>query len=213
MNVGRRITSRVITVTPDLPVTDALALMRREKIRHTPVVVKNKLVGIVTENDLLNANPSKATSLSVWEINYLLNKITVADVMTKKVITTTEDTPIEEAARIMADKKISCLPVLRDGDIAGIITESDLLWLFTELLGARHKGIRMTVQVTNEPGTIAKISQAIFQAGGNIIAFGSFAGDTISQALFTLKVEGVETKALKKLIEPLVIRVVDMRTL
>lgn len=213
MNVGKRISSPIITVSPDLPVTEALALMRREKIRHSPVIQKGKMVGIVTENDLLNASPSKATSLSVWEINYLINKITVADVMTKKVITTTEDTPIEEAARIMADNKISCLPVMRGKEVAGIITEADLFKMFLELLGARHKGVRLTVQVANEPGEIARISKAIFEAGGNIIALGTFSGDTLSSYLITLKVEGVEEKKLMKLIEPLVVSLTDIRTL
>jgi acetoin utilization protein AcuB len=213
MNVGKRLSSPLITVSPELPITEALALMRREKIRHAPVIQKGKMVGIVTQNDLLNASPSKATSLSVWEINYLINKVTVAEVMTKKVITTTEDTPIEEAARIMADNKISCLPVMRGKEVAGIITEADLFKIFLELLGARQKGVRFTVQVANEPGEIANISQAIFQAGGNIIALGTFSGDTLNSSLLTLKVEGVEEKKLRKLIVPLVAQLVDMRTL
>lgn len=213
MNVSKRISSPVITVTPDLPITEALALMQREKIRHTPVVQKGKLVGIVTKNDLLNASPSKATSLSVWEINYLLNKITVAEVMTRKIITIAEDTPIEEAARIMADNKISCLPVMRGKELAGIITESDIFKLFLELLGARQKGVRVTVEVTDKPGVLAKISQAIYEAGGNIIALGAFAGETVSSSFITIKVGGVEIKKLKKLIEPLVVRLTDIRTL
>jgi acetoin utilization protein AcuB len=213
MNVSKRISSPVITVTPDLPITEALALMQREKIRHTPVMQKGKLVGIVTKNDLLNASPSKATSLSVWEINYLLNKITVAEVMTRKIITIAEDTPIEEAARIMADNKISCLPVMRGKELAGIITESDIFKLFLELLGARQKGVRVTVEVTDKPGVLAKISQAIYEAGGNIIALGAFAGETVSSSFITIKVGGVEIKKLKKLIEPLVVRLTDIRTL
>ncbi len=213
MNVGKRFSSPVITVSPDLPIPEALALMQREKIRHAPVVQKGKLVGIVTRNDLLNASPSKATTLSVWEVNYLLNKITVAEVMTKDVITITEDTPIEEAARIMADHKISCLPVMRGNDLAGIITESDIFKLFLELLGARQKGVRVTVEVTDKPGMLAKISQAIYEAGGNIIALGAFEGETVSSSYITIKVEGVEAERLKKLIEPLVTRIADIRTM
>jgi acetoin utilization protein AcuB len=213
MNVGKRISSPVITVSPDLPISEALALMSQEKIRHVPVVQKGKMVGIVTKNDLLNASPSKATSLSIWEINYLLNKIIVADVMSKKVITTTEDTPIEEAARIMSDNKVSCLPIMRGKEVVGIITETDLFKVFLELLGARHKGVRLTVQVANEPGMLAKISQTIYEAGGNIIALGTFAGESFTSSLMTIKVEDVEEKKLKKLIEPLVVRITDIRTL
>ncbi|MCS7011405.1 MAG: CBS and ACT domain-containing protein [Anaerolineales bacterium] len=213
MNVGRRFSSPVITVSPDMPVPEALALMQREKIRHAPVVKKGKMVGIVTKNDLMNASPSKATTLSVWEVNYLLNKIKVEDVMTHNVITVTEDTPIEEAARIMADNKISCLPVMRGEELAGIITESDIFKLFLELLGAREKGVRITVEVSDRPGTLAQITQAIYEAGGNIIALGAFAGETVSTSFVTIKVENIEKESLRKIIEPLVVRVTDLRVM
>lgn len=213
MNVGKRMSKVLITVPPDLPVPDALALMAKEKIRHIPVIEKGKLKGIITKNDLLNASPSKATSLSVWEINYLVSKIKVADVMTTKVYTTTEDTPIEEAARIMSDKKISCLPVLRGKDLVGIITETDLFKIFLELLGARQKGVRLTAVIPDKPGELARITQAIYKAGGNLIALGSFAGETAATSLITVKVEGVTEKALKKVVEPLVKTLTDIRTL
>jgi acetoin utilization protein AcuB len=213
MNVSKRYSSPVITVEPELPISEALEKMRREKIRHMPVLRKGKLVGIVTRNDLLNASPSKATTLSVWEINYLLNKITVADVMSKNVITVPEDTPIEEAARLMADHKVSCLPVLRGKELAGIITETDLFKIFLELLGARRKGVRLTVQVTDKPGVLAGISQAIFAAGGNIIALGTFAGDTRASPLITIKLDGLPVKTVRKIVEPLVTRLVDLREL
>lgn len=213
MNVGKRMSKVLITVPPDLPVPDALALMTKEKIRHIPVIEKGKLKGIITKNDLLNASPSKATSLSVWEINYLVSKIKVADVMTTKVYTTTEDTPIEEAARVMSDKKISCLPVLRGKDLVGIITETDLFKIFLELLGARQKGVRLTAVIPDKPGELARITQAIYKAGGNLIALGSFAGETAATSLITVKVEGVTEKALKKVVEPLVKKLTDIRTL
>ena len=213
MNVGKRMSKVLITVPPDLPVPDALALMTKEKIRHIPVIEKGKLKGIITKNDLLNASPSKATSLSVWEINYLVSKIKVADVMTTKVYTTTEDTPIEEAARVMSDKKISCLPVLRGKDLVGIITETDLFKIFLELLGARQKGVRLTAVIPDKPGELARITQAIYKAGGNLIALGSFAGETAATSLITVKVEGVTEKTLKKVVEPLVKKLTDIRTL
>ena len=101
MLVGERMIHSVISVGPDVPVMDALEMLRREHIRRAPVVENGKLVGIVSENDLRNASPGQATTLSVWEINYLVSKITVRKVMTKEVVTTVEDTPIEEAARIL----------------------------------------------------------------------------------------------------------------
>src|SRR5512147_1824214 len=107
MLVRERMSTRPILCEPDLPVSDALDRMKREHIRRLPVVDQHgKLVGIVSDKDLLQASPSPATSLSVWEITHLLSKLTVSEVMTKKVITVTEDTPMEDAARIMVDNKI-----------------------------------------------------------------------------------------------------------
>jgi acetoin utilization protein AcuB len=97
--------------------------------------------------------------------------------------------------------------------VVGIITETDLFKIFLELLGARHKGVRLTIQVINEPGMLAKISHAIYEAGGNIIALGTFAGESLTSSLMTIKVEDVEEKKLKKLIEPMVVRITDIRTL
>jgi acetoin utilization protein AcuB len=212
MNVGKRMSSPVLSVSPDLSVPDALAMMTKEKIRHMPVIEKGKLVGIVTKSDLLNASPSKATSLSVWEINYLINKIKVCDVMTKKVLTTTEDSTIEEAARVMSDHKISCLPVMRGKEVVGIITETNLFKIFLELLGARQKGVRISAEMANKPGELAHLSQAIYKAGGNIIALGTFAGETATTTSITIKVAGITEKALKKLVEPLVRKLLDIRT-
>src|SRR5512135_745948 len=113
MNVGRRMSHPVITVTPNTPITKAHELMAHEKINQCPVVKNGKLVGLISEKDILQAYPSTVTSLAVWEITSLLEKIKVEDVMFKDVQTVTEDTPIETAARILADNKIDALPVLR----------------------------------------------------------------------------------------------------
>jgi acetoin utilization protein AcuB len=212
MLVGERMSHPVIYIAPNLPINEALNLMRKENIRRLPVTDKGKLVGIVSIQDLLNASPSPATSLSIWEINYLLSKVTVKDVMTKKVITVTEDTPIEEAARLMADNKIGGVPVVRGDKVIGIITETDLFKVFLELLGARERGVRVTMLVHNRPGELAKISLAICKEDGNIIASGTFAGDDPSTSTITMKVSGVEEKRLKEIVQPLVINVKDIRT-
>lgn len=211
MLIGERMKHPVITVRPDTPINEALNLMRKEHIRRTPVCKDGKLVGIVSERDLLYASPSPATSLSVWEINYLISKITVEEVMTKKVITVTEDTPIEEAARIMADNKIGGLPVMRDGHLVGIITETDLFKIFLELMGARESGVRVTALVPNQRGELAKLTQAIANEGGNFIALGIFYGEDPTNALITFKVDGIEKDRVKSIIEPLVISLVDIR--
>jgi len=128
----------VITITPDLPITEALSLLKRNDIRRAPVVKRGKLVGIVTIADIMNASPSQATSLSIWEVNYLVSKITVKDVMTKNVVTVPEDMPIEDAARLMADTKIGGLPVMRGKEIVGMITETDLFKIMLEMMGAQQ---------------------------------------------------------------------------
>lgn len=213
MLVGTRMSRPIITIPPDMPVVDALNLMKREHIRRTPVVKEGKMVGIVSDKDLLYASPSPVTSLSVWEINYLLSKITVKDVMTSQVITVTEDTPIEEAARIMADNKIGGLPVMHGEHVVGIITETDLFKLFLELMGAREAGVRVTAYIHEKPGQIAKLSGAIANQGGNFVAFGQFAGEDPSSRLLTFKVDGVTEQQVRQIVEPIIRELVDIRTL
>jgi acetoin utilization protein AcuB len=126
MLVGYRMTPDPKTVAPDVPVAEALAKMRQHKVHRFPVVDnKGKLVGIVSHSDLLYAAPSSATSLNMWEVTYLLNQIKVEEVMTRQLITVDDDCPIEEAARLMRKHAIGGVPVLRGGELAGIITESD----------------------------------------------------------------------------------------
>jgi acetoin utilization protein AcuB len=210
--VENRMSHPVITVRPELPIQEALDLMRKEHVRRFPVVNDSgELVGIVTESDLLNASPSDATSLNVWEINYLLSKITVGKVMSKKVITVNEDTPVEEAARIMADNKIGGIPVVRNGQVVGIITETNLFRLFLELLGAREDGIRLTALVKDEPGALHNITHAIQQLKGNIIALSTFMGENTSNRMVVIKVNCVKLEDLKAAIEPLVEAITDIR--
>jgi acetoin utilization protein AcuB len=211
MLVGERMTHPVIFVSPDVPINEALNRMRTEHIRRLPVIKDGKLVGIVTDNDLLNASPSPVTSLSIWEMNYLLSKVTVKDVMTKDVITITEDTPIEVAARLMADNKIGGVPVIRDDKVIGILTETDLFKIFLELMGAREKSVRVSFLASNQPGELLKLSQAVFGLSGNIIALGTFAGEDPTTLSVTIKVEGVDLEKLRQTIEPLVIKVKDIR--
>ena len=213
MFVSERMTHPVITVQPNLPIQDALALMRKESIRRLPVVdARGHLVGIVSDHDLLHASPSDATSLSIWELNYLLSKITIEQIMTKNVITVTTDTPVEEAARIMADHKIGGLPVLRGEELVGIISETDLFKIFLELLGAREAGVRLTVLVPNVPGELAKLTSIIRSMNGNIVAMVQAMGESTSDREVTLKVAGIDQQELAKAIEPEVIKLIDVRT-
>jgi acetoin utilization protein AcuB len=211
MLVGERMSHPVIPVHPDTPVPEALTLMRREKIRRAPVILHGELVGIVTDRDLLHASASPATTLSIWELNYLLSKLVVAKVMTAEVLTVTEDTPIEEAARMMAENKIGGLPVMRGAQVVGMITETDLFRVLLEMTGAREKGVRATVAVPDRAGQLARLTRAVAEAGGNIIALSTFAGDDMSHSLVMLKTDGISPELLREALAPAVDRVIDLR--
>ena len=212
MNVGRRMSHPVITAQPDTQITKAHELMAHEKIGQLPVVKNGRLVGIVSENDILNAYPSSVTTLAVWEIASLLEKIKVKEVMIKKVWTVQEDALIEDAARIMVDNEIGSLPVMRGTELVGIITQTDLFNIMLEMLGARRPGVHFSVLITPKPGQIAKITKAIYEKGGDITALTVFEGDSSANFMLGVKVDGIDQKALKKLIEPLVIKLLEIGT-
>jgi acetoin utilization protein AcuB len=201
----------VITITPDTPIIEAIAMFKKEHIRRAPVMNKGKLVGIVTETDLLNASPSDVSTLSIWEMNYLLSKVTVKRVMTKKVVTVDVDTPIEEAARVMADNKIGGMPVLNNGRVSGVITETDLFKIFFELMGARQKATRVTATVDDKKGVLSRITKAIAAHGGNFISFGIFSGPDTNTKVVTFKVEGITKEEIKKALKDVVQKFWDIR--
>jgi len=211
MLVSERMTKPVIFVGPDMPTQEALQLMRKEKVRRLPVIEGGKLVGIVSENDLLNVQASEATSLSIWELNYLLSKITVEQVMTRDVRTVSKDTPIEEAARVMADNKIGGLPVVENGDVVGMITETDLFHVFLELFGAREMGVRATVLIEDVPGSMARVAGKIGEAKGNIIAVGLVSGESQKNREVVFKVTGLDLATTTELIKPVVLQIKDIR--
>lgn len=212
MLVKDRMSKHPITITPDVRVDEALKVMRNNKVRRLPVVDKaGQLVGIVSEMDLLYASPSPTTPLSVYELQYLLARITVQDVMTKEVISVEENTPLEEAARIMVDNKIGGLPVVRDGKLVGIITETDLFKIFLELLGARERGVRLTLRVPNKKGVLASITSRIAQMGGDIVSLGTFLGEAPAEGLLTVKVAEVPRDQLVEALREPEVKLVDVR--
>ena len=210
MLVGRRMTPDPKTISPEVSVLEATERMQRERVRRYPVIGDGKLVGIVSLDDLLRASPSTVASLSVWEVSYQLTKVTVGDVMTKDVITVTEFTPLEEAAKLMLDRKIGGLPVVRDGVLLGIITESDIFRIFADLLGATEPGIRISVLAPYYKGSLAELSTAIAQRGGLITAFNIFRGEDPTNWGAHLKVAELSEEDLLEAISPLVLTVLDM---
>lgn len=212
MLVKERMSRHPVSITPDTSLYDALRIMREDKIRRLPVLdKKGKLVGIVLEKDLLYASPSPASTLSVYEMNYLIAKITVSDIMTKEVITTCEDCTLEEAARIMVDNHISGLPVMRGDTLVGMITESDLFKIFLELLGARVWGLRVAIKVAEQPGFLAKLTEKLASHGGNIVTLGTFYGDDPTNREVVIKVQGIAREVMEKIITELNCQLVDIR--
>lgn len=213
MLVADRMSKPAITVRQDTGVEEALRLMHSEDIRRLPVVDRHgKMVGIVSELDLLKVSPSPATSLSVYEIPYLLARIKMKDIMTEDVITVTEDTTLEEAARVMADNKIGGLPVMRDGKVVGIITETDLFKTFLEMLGARQEGVRLSMFVPDEKGQLAKITGKISEMGVSIVALSTIMGEDPSEYLVTVRVEeDADEDALVAAMEGLGLKMEDSR--
>lgn len=212
MFVKNKMSKPVISISPDMPISDALVLMKKEKIRRAPVVKDGKLVGIVSDKDLLNASPSPVTTLSIWEMNYLLSKITVSEVMTQNVLTVSEDTAVEQAARIMADNKIGGLPVLKDGHCVGIITETDLFKVFLDLLGAREVGVRVTIRIEDKTGALAAVTHAIAEANGSILTLGQLMDDDNNYRMATFKVKNLTPEQIVEILTPIVAELVDVRT-
>jgi acetoin utilization protein AcuB len=214
MLVRERMTPNPVTITPDTSVSDAMRLMREKRIRRLPILdARHQLVGIVSDSDLLYATPSPVTSLSVWEIHDLLYKLKVEKVMTYEVKTVTEDTPLEQAARIMTDNRIGGLPVMRDKQLVGIITETDIFKALLSLLGGRRSGVRISVAVPSAKGTVAKITSAIFSAGGDIVGLGLSEPSTPTDTHWhiTFKVQEVAKDKLVAAIKPLVDEILDVR--
>ena len=214
MFVREYMTPDPFTITADVSVPQALHLMRDKKVRRLPVLDgRGKLVGIVSDKDLLHASPSPATSLAVWEMNELLAKLKVEKVMTREVISVSGDTPLEEAARIMSDRKIGGMPVMEDQSLVGIITETDLFKVLLDMLGGRRSGVRVAVSVPDAKGTLAKVTNAVFGAGGDIVGLGfSEVADTGGLLWeIMLKVQDASQDQLVEVLEPVVDKIMDVR--
>ena len=169
------------------------------------------MVGIVSDKDLLHAAPSPATSLSVYELHYLLARLTIKRVMSSPVITVSADTPLEEAARIMADNKIGGLPVLEGDKLVGIITETDIFRILVELLGAHLAGVRVTLSVREGKGVLARLTKIIADLGANIISVVTYAGPAEGYRLITARIGDVDAGLLRKALEEQGVQIVDFR--
>lgn len=212
MIIERRMTRNPVTCSPEISLADATTLMKHEKVSRLPVLDKERhLVGIITEKDILYASPSPATSLSIHEMAYLLSKLTVSKLMQKKVVTINKNTTVEEAARTMVDQDLSCLPVIENNKLIGIITKTDMFKVLLELFGARHFGVRVSYIVEDKPGTIAHITAALEKKGIDIISFATFMGTDPSNSILTMKVQGASMAETIEIIKPFVTQILDVQ--
>ncbi|MCQ2578625.1 MAG: CBS domain-containing protein [Treponema sp.] len=213
MLVKSVMTKNVISVEPQTSVTQAKALMSQHGINKLPVLDSSKrLVGIITKNDITKALPSEATTLDMFEIGYLLSKLTCEKFMTKKVISLDEDTVVEEAAKVMVDNNIGCIPIVKDDLLVGIVTESDLFTLFTDMFSAGVKGVRAVISQSDKPGELAKIVTKIANLNGNLIALVTRDTKEEGQRRSTIKATGITEEQMKSLLEEVGCAVIDVRT-
>jgi len=161
MYVSDWMTKKIFSIEPDDFLSDAIYLMRERGVKHVPVVVGGKLKGIISDRDIKEYSPSKATSLDIYELHYLLAKTRIKEIAKTKVITTTPHTPVEEAAMVMLDNKIGCLPVLHDGMLVGIISDKDIYRALVDITGVRHGGNRICVTIEDSPGSIKDVADLI----------------------------------------------------
>ncbi|WNZ87935.1 CBS domain-containing protein [Streptococcus iniae] len=168
MSVKDYMTQDVVTITPETRVAEATDLMRDQDLRRLPVLDKGGLVGLVTAGTMADASPSKATSLSIYEMNYLLNKTKIRDIMIKKVITVSPDASLEDAIYLMLQHKIGVLPVLDEGELCGIITDRDVFKAFLHVSGYGIEGIRVVLESEDTVGVLAKVAESISKENLNI---------------------------------------------
>lgn len=175
MFVKDHMTANPVTVTSALTIADATELMRKNHFRRLPVVDIGKLVGIVTDRDLREVSPSTATSLSVHEINYLLAKMQIKDIMTKKVLSVSAEATIEEAALLMYNNRIGGLPVLnKDGEVVGVITETDIFKCLVDIMGLPSGTTRFTIHGPDKAGVLKDITGVYADLGLNITSMASY---------------------------------------
>jgi len=163
-------TRKVITIAPDSSVSDAVKLMKEKKIKHIPVVKDERLKGIISDRDIKEYSPSKATSLDVYELHYLLATTKVKEIMKSKVSITSPDTPVEEAAMVMHDQNIGSLPVIENGKLVGIISDKDIFRVLVDITGVRHGGHRISVSVEDRAGSVREVADIIRKYGFSLMS-------------------------------------------
>lgn len=200
MFVKNKMTTNPFTVSPEQTVPDAQEIMMSNGIKRLPVLKSGKLVGVVSKEDIDRYSPSKATTLSMGEISYLLAKTKIKHIMTKELVTISPNALLEEAATLMRDQKVGFLPVVDNDKLVGIITESDIFDSFIELLGFRELGTRLTVEAVDEPGIMAKLTSIFAEFGANITRVAVYRG-TSGKSAVVVGINSLNTTDIERTIE------------
>lgn len=212
MIIERRMTKNPVTCSPDMSIQDASDLIKREHVHRLPVLDKTgRLVGVISEKDILKAAPSPASTLSAYETNYLLSKLTVKKIMSRNPVTISKDTPVEDAAMLMIDQDLSCLPVLEEGKLVGIVSKSDLFKMLVESFGARVSGTTLTFLVQDRKGILAEIMGKISEKQLDLVTCSCFAGTEPGNRFIYIKVAGVKASELVDIVKPYAIEVMDVK--
>lgn len=212
MLIKNVMTKNPVTILPECSVTEAKALMNKKNIGKLPVVDKDcKLVGILTKKDLAKAAPSEATTLDMFEIGYLLSKITVEKAMTKNVVTVPDSEVVENVARVMVDNGVGCVPVMNGDLLVGIVTESDLFGLFTDMFGAREEGVRIILTLDDTPGQLAKLVDEIALEKGNLVSLVTRELKECVKRRLTIKVAGILRPQIENILARLNMQADDIR--
>jgi len=200
MQVHECMMANPITISPKTTYAQAFRLLRLKKLHALPVMDKEgKLAGIITEKDLLDVSP--VAVLGVHTISHLLSALPVEGVMTRQVITVSEDYPLEGAAQLLIDQKIGSLPVMRGDQLVGMVNEIDILRTMMDAFGGRSKGLRITIRLSEDKGELGAITDGIIQLGGKLISLSTYWGDNPFKRTITLKVQGVNREELLMMLE------------
>lgn len=213
MTVKRMMKKNPITTTAETSIVDVADILKENHIHRLPVLdKKGKLIGVITEKDILHASPSPVSSLSVYEMPYMLSRLKVSNLMTKNVRTIDPDTTVEEAAKIMVDDDLSCLPVIEGDKLVGIVSKSDMFKVLYELFGSLVKGTRVTFLFNQRSGEISRLSTALANKGFDIISIGTFVDKGEKDGvLTTIKVRTENSEGVLEVLRPIVKEILDVR--
>jgi acetoin utilization protein AcuB len=202
MKVRNFMNPDVITVETETSIMEAQNIMREKRIKRLPVMDKGKLIGLVTKHMILEASPSSGTSLSIWELNYLLTKMKVDDIMVKNLITIPSDYPLEQVIWLGKQQGISGFPVVDDGKLVGIITEHDISSVLSEVLGLESQGVRLTIEsIGNKLGELKKIIGVLDDHATPLLSIVSLPGKKKGDWVIVLRAQARKADGIVKDLE------------